>query len=108
MHRRALLPVVVGTAILVSFAQVLPVHAAAASGGPPVASTTATAAGVQQQKKPKDNGDLIVYVTKTGAKYRAAGCSSLRKSALRMKLRDTTQSYGPCKNCRPPIYQTCK
>jgi hypothetical protein len=57
------------------------------------------------QKKPKDNGDITVYVTKTGAKYHAAGCSSLRKSAIPMKLRDAAARYGPCKNCRPPVYQ---
>jgi hypothetical protein len=44
-----------------------------------------------------------VYVTKTGAKYHRAGCSSLRSSAIPMPLSQAAARYGPCKNCKPPI-----
>lgn len=48
------------------------------------------------------SGSTIVYVTKTGAKYHQAGCSSLRRSAIPMKLAEAAQRYGPCLNCKPP------
>ena len=44
-----------------------------------------------------------VYFTKTGAKYHAAGCSSLARSSIPMKLGDASLSYGPCSRCRPPV-----
>lgn len=47
--------------------------------------------------------DVTVYVTKTGKKYHNAGCSSLRLSAIPMKLSEAAQRYGPCGNCKPPV-----
>ena len=44
-----------------------------------------------------------VYVTKTGAKYHRAGCSSLRRSSIPMPLSQAAARYGACKNCRPPV-----
>jgi hypothetical protein len=44
-----------------------------------------------------------VYVTKTGAKYHRAGCSSLRKSSIPMGLSQAAARYGACKNCKPPV-----
>jgi hypothetical protein len=44
-----------------------------------------------------------VYVTKTGAKYHRASCSSLSKSKIEMPLAVAAASYGACKNCRPPV-----
>jgi hypothetical protein len=56
-----------------------------------------------------ENGSLLpaaasetVYVTRTGAKYHRAGCRSLAKSAIPMKLSDAARVYGPCSVCRPP------
>lgn len=46
-----------------------------------------------------------VYVTKTGAKYHRVGCSSLRSSSIPMTLAKAAASYGPCKNCRPPVLE---
>lgn len=48
--------------------------------------------------------DVTVYVTRTGAKYHRAGCSSLSKSAIPMSLRAAVAAgYGPCQRCRPPV-----
>ena len=56
--------------------------------------------------RPTDNGDVIVYATKTGKKYHREGCSSLSKSKIPMKLRDAVAAgLGPCKNCKPPVLQ---
>jgi hypothetical protein len=51
---------------------------------------------------PKDADDPIVYVTKTGTKYHRAGCRSLSKSAIPMKLSEARRRYGPCSVCKPP------
>lgn len=44
-----------------------------------------------------------VYVTKTGAKYHRASCSSLSRSKIEMPLVEAARLYGPCKNCKPPV-----
>jgi hypothetical protein len=44
-----------------------------------------------------------VYATKTGSKYHAAGCRSLSKSKIPMKLSDAAQKYGACSICKPPV-----
>lgn len=44
-----------------------------------------------------------VYVTKSGTKYHAAGCSSLSKSKTPLSLADAVASgYEPCSLCDPP------
>ena len=53
--------------------------------------------------QPKDAADPTVYVTKTGSKYHKAGCRSLSKSAIPMKLSEAIQRYGACSICRPPV-----
>jgi competence protein ComEC len=74
---------------------------------PPVYSPVTTQP--LQQQKPKDNGDVIVYATKTGAKYHKTGCSSLRKSSIPLKLRDAVaKGLTPCAICKPPVLQTAK
>lgn len=44
-----------------------------------------------------------VYVTRTGAKYHRASCSSLSKSTIEMSLVQAAARYGACKNCNPPV-----
>ena len=44
-----------------------------------------------------------VYVTKTGARYHRANCSSLSESKIEMPLAQAAANYGACKNCRPPV-----
>jgi methylphosphotriester-DNA--protein-cysteine methyltransferase len=44
--------------------------------------------------------DCTVYVTRTGARYHRAGCSSLRKSAIPMTRSEAIKrGYAPCKRC---------
>jgi hypothetical protein len=42
-----------------------------------------------------------VYVTRTGAKYHRASCSSLRSSKIEMSLAEAAARYDACKICRP-------
>lgn len=44
----------------------------------------------------------IVYVTKTGEKYHAAGCKSLAKSSIPISLGEAAKRYSPCSICNPP------
>ena len=47
-------------------------------------------------------GSDIVYVTKTGDKYHAAGCRSLAKSSTAISRADAiAQGYTPCSICNP-------
>jgi hypothetical protein len=43
-----------------------------------------------------------VYVTRTGAKYHRASCSSLRASKIEMPLAEAAARFGACAICRPP------
>jgi hypothetical protein len=51
------------------------------------------------------SGSATVYVTRTGSKYHQAGCSSLSRSAIPMRLDEAAARYGPCSRCRPPVWQ---
>ena len=44
-----------------------------------------------------------VYVTRTGAKYHRASCTSLRSSKIEMPLAEAAARYDACKICRPPV-----
>lgn len=72
------------------------------------AMTFSTAAGLLVQAESdvspfaKSGDNRIVYVTKTGSKYHLAGCNSLSKSALPIKLGDARRDYRPCSVCNPP------
>ena len=68
---------------------------------PPVLQTGASPSARPGPLKAAD--DPIVYVTKTGSKYHRAGCRSLSKSAIPMKLSEASKRYGPCSICKPPI-----
>ncbi len=49
-----------------------------------------------------DNGDTIVYVTRTGECYHNSGCSYL-KSKIEITLSDAvSRGYRPCSRCHPP------
>ena len=45
---------------------------------------------------------MVVFVTRTGAKYHLIGCSSLKSSAIPMLLVDARKRYDPCGRCHPP------
>ena len=49
------------------------------------------------------SADTVVYVTKTGAKYHRAGCTSLRSSSIATTLGQASIKFEACKNCKPPI-----
>lgn len=52
-----------------------------------------------------DNGDTIVYITRTGEKYHRNGCSYLSKSKIAVTLSDAvSRGYTPCSRCAPPVY----
>ncbi len=49
-----------------------------------------------------DNGDTIVYITKTGECYHNTGCSYL-KSKIEISLSEAVSAgYRPCSRCHPP------
>jgi micrococcal nuclease len=55
------------------------------------------------QTSPADSPAATVYVTKTGAKYHTADCTSLSKSKTPISLADAVASgYEPCSLCDPP------
>jgi hypothetical protein len=48
--------------------------------------------------------DTVVYITKTGEKYHAEECSSLRNSKIAVTLGEAvSKGYEPCQLCKPPI-----
>jgi methylphosphotriester-DNA--protein-cysteine methyltransferase len=74
--------------------------------GQEAAAATATVPSAQAAAREtvKDNGDTTVYITRTGAKYHRAGCRSLSRSSIPIKLRDAVaKGYGACKLCNPPV-----
>jgi hypothetical protein len=82
--------------------------ASAATRSPEVAivpahQTPSSAAAAQ----PADNGDTVVYITKTGKKYHSDGCRSLAKSRIPIKLKDAVaRGYTACSLCKPPALRT--
>jgi methylphosphotriester-DNA--protein-cysteine methyltransferase len=47
--------------------------------------------------------DDIVYGTKTGERYHLEKCSSLRKSKIKMTVKEAVQKgLTPCQRCKPP------
>ena len=52
-----------------------------------------------------DNGDTIVYRTRTGECYHRNGCSYLRSSCIELTLREAVErGLRPCSRCSPPRY----
>jgi hypothetical protein len=45
----------------------------------------------------------VVYITKTGKKYHRSSCRYLKKSKIKISLKDAKKNkYAPCKVCKPP------
>jgi hypothetical protein len=61
-----------------------------------------TAQETKKQAQQQAPQEVIVYVTKTGAKYHRAGCRYLSKSKIPMTLKEAKKKYGPCSVCKPP------
>lgn len=52
------------------------------------------------QAKPSDSG--TVFITKTGARFHAAGCRSLRRSSIAISRSDAEKrGYSACSICKP-------
>jgi hypothetical protein len=84
---------------------------AAAEKTPPAAGQAAAPAVTQagRTEGAKDNGDTIVYITRTGKKYHSAGCRSLAKSSIPIKLSEAVaRGYGACSLCNPPTLTSSK
>ena len=69
---------------------------------PAMPTSPVTAVPVVAPPAKMDAGDVIVYVTRTGAKYHRASCRYLAKSSIPMPLKEAKQRYTPCSVCNPP------
>lgn len=49
-----------------------------------------------------DGDDIIVFITRTGAKYHLAGCHHLKHSRIPIPLSEARNRYEPCRVCKPP------
>jgi len=73
------------------------------TAAPAQATTARTPAAPTTGTRAQDNGDTIVYITRTGTKYHRAGCRSLARSQTPIALRDAVaRGSGPCSICNPP------
>jgi competence protein ComEC len=62
-----------------------------------------TSESVAPEKPADSNGDVIVYITKTGTKYHIDGCQYLSNSKIPISLSDAIdEGYAPCSKCNPP------
>ena len=78
------------------------VAAAAAAVTPADPAAEAPAPDPAPAAESPDGGDATVYITKTGKKYHADGCRSLRKSKIPISKSDAiAQGYTPCEICNP-------
>lgn len=51
------------------------------------------------------NGDVVVYITRTGSCYHTGSCSYLRRSKIKTTLEEAIiGGYRRCSRCNPPIY----
>ena len=51
---------------------------------------------------PNDEGQAIVYITRTGKKYHKEGCRYLGKSKIAITLEEAKEKgLQPCKVCKP-------
>lgn len=58
---------------------------------------------VEKPKAVDKSASTTVYITKTGKKYHRGSCSYLRRSKIRISLRDAcARGYTPCSRCNPP------
>ena len=65
-----------------------------------IAPVPAQAVGAHEHVTAAQKKECIVYVTRTGARYHKAGCSSLRRSSIRMTQGEAVQAgFTPCRRC---------
>lgn len=56
----------------------------------------------QSSQQTEEAIGTIVYVTRTGTRYHAAGCRHLSQSQIEVTLDEARRSFEPCSVCRPP------
>ena len=60
-------------------------------------------ASVIECKNQENNTEVTVYITKTGKKYHLGNCRYLKKSKIKISLKEACErGYTPCKVCKPP------
>lgn len=74
-------------------------RANAAAVAPAPAPSPAPEARRPRPAPTADAEERIVYGTRTGSKYHAAGCRYLSRSQIPMKLKDAKRIYTPCSVC---------
>jgi len=63
-------------------------------------TTPPTASGIRSPLPSSEPADCTVYVTRSGARYHRAGCSSLRRGAACMSRSEAIRrGKTPCKRC---------
>jgi biopolymer transport protein ExbD len=56
----------------------------------------------QAQTTKEQKKEIIVYITKTGAKYHRGSCSYLRKSKISIAKKEAiANGYSACSRCNP-------
>ena len=71
-------------------------EAAAAQAAAEKAAAKEAAAEKAAAKK-----EQVVYITKTGSKYHAAGCQYLRQSKIAVSLSEAQATCTACSRCNP-------
>lgn len=49
-----------------------------------------------------EENEILVYITRTGAKYHRKTCGYLHSSCIEISLKKALISYSPCSRCCPP------
>jgi len=58
---------------------------------------------IKEEAKIDKPASITVYITKTGKKYHRGSCSYLRRSKIRISLKDAcARGYTSCSRCSPP------
>lgn len=78
------------------------VPAPGAAAGDTTAAVSGSVASAAGEELPPTTTEIIVYVTKSGAKYHRAGCRYLKGGAIAMPLAVAREAYEPCRICQPP------
>ena len=96
-----------GTVVITSNGQNIKVNRKATTynsqAPPPKTAIIAKVAKTPVPSAVAKTNDVIVYKTKTGAKYHLDGCSSLSKSKISIKLSEAkAEGLTACARCHPP------
>jgi len=62
----------------------------------------AAAEAVATAPAPAADGQVLVYVTKSGKKYHLATCRFAKTATRSLTVEEAKRSYQPCSQCKPP------